>query len=73
MQLFWILLVVRYAAGGQIRNKFARKRCESENRFRQLFEAGIGGVALESFEGKLAIVNPAFCAIFGYTEAELHT
>jgi PAS domain S-box-containing protein len=75
MQLFWILLtapLMTLAAMIQ-EHKFASLAlAESENRFRQLFEQASVGIALESPEGKLAIVNPAFCAMFGYTEAELH-
>lgn len=75
MQLFWILLIaplMPLAAMIQ-EHKFASEAlAESENRFRQLFEQASVGVALESLDGKLAIVNPAFCAIFGYSEAELH-
>ncbi|HET7109162.1 MAG TPA: PAS domain S-box protein [Candidatus Acidoferrum sp.] len=75
MQLFWILLTVPLMALAAMiqEHKFASEAlAESENRFRQLFEQASVGVALESLEGKLAIVNPAFCAMFGYTEAELH-
>jgi len=75
MQLFWILLTVPLMPLAAMiqEHKFAsRALAESENRFRQLFEQASVGIALESMEGKLAIVNPAFCAIFGYTEAELH-
>ena len=75
MQLFWILLTVPLmplAAMIQERKFASQALAESENRFRQLFEQASVGVALESLEGKLAIVNPAFCAMFGYAEAELH-
>jgi len=75
MQLFWILLTVPLmplAAMIQEHKFTSQALAESENRFRQLFEQASVGVALESLDGKLAIVNPAFCAIFGYTEAELH-
>jgi len=75
MQLFWILLTVPLMPLAAMiqEHKFASGAlAESENRFRQLFEQASVGIALESMEGKLAIVNPAFCAIFGYTEAELH-
>jgi PAS domain S-box-containing protein len=75
MQLFWILLtlpLMPLAAMIQERNFASRALAESENRFRQLFEQASVGVALESLEGKLVIVNPAFCAMFGYSEAELH-
>jgi PAS domain S-box-containing protein len=75
MQLFWILLIVPLIPLAAMiqEHKFASEAlAESENRFRQLFEQASVGVALESLDGKLAIVNPAFCAMFGYTEAELH-
>jgi PAS domain S-box-containing protein len=75
MQLFWILLTVPLMPLAAMiqEHKFASGAlAESENRFRQLFEQASVGIALESLEGKLAIVNPAFCAMFGYTEAELH-
>ena len=75
MQLFWILLTVPLMALAAMiqEHKFASQAlAESENRFRQLFEQASVGIALETLEGKLAIVNPAFCAMFGYTEAELH-
>jgi PAS domain S-box-containing protein len=75
MQLFWILLTVPLMALAAMiqEHKFASQAlAESENRFRQLFQQASVGIALESLEGKLAIVNPAFCAMFGYTEAELH-
>jgi PAS domain S-box-containing protein len=75
MQLFWILLTVPLMPLAAMiqEHKFASQAlAESENRFRQLFEQASVGVALESLKGKLEIVNPAFCAMFGYTEAELH-
>ena len=75
MQLFWILLAVPLMPLAAMiqEHKFASAAlAESENRFRQLFEQASVGIALETLEGKLAIVNPVFCAMFGYTEAELH-
>jgi PAS domain S-box-containing protein len=75
MQLFWILLTVPLMPLAAMiqEHKFASEAlAESENRFRQLFEQASVGIALESLEGKLTIVNPVFCAMFGYTEAELH-
>ena len=75
MQLFWILLTVPLMVLAAMiqEHKFASLAlAESENRFRQLFEQASVGIALETLEGKLVIVNPAFCAMFGYSEAELH-
>jgi PAS domain S-box-containing protein len=74
-QLFWILLTVPLMPLAAMiqEHKFASGAlAESENRFRQLFEQASVGVVLESLEGRLTIVNPAFCAMFGYSEAELH-
>jgi two-component system NarL family sensor kinase len=44
---------------------------ESEALFRHVFEQSLVGVALESVEGGLSLVNPAFCSMLGYTKQEL--
>jgi len=45
---------------------------ESEKRFRAIFESAPIGIALvDSFSGRFAQVNPAFCAIVGRTEPEM--
>ncbi len=44
----------------------------SEGQFRQLFEQATVGVAIESIDGHVHNVNPAFCLLSGYTEDELH-
>ena len=46
---------------------------ESEQRFRGAFETAAHGMALVSTEGRWLKVNRAFCAIVGYSEAELLT
>lgn len=44
---------------------------ESEEKFRRLFEDAPIGMAIVNTYGKLLQVNPAFCKLLGYTEAEL--
>ena len=44
---------------------------ESEERFRGIFEQGPIGVALLGLDHRMTKVNPAFCRMLGYTEAEL--
>lgn len=62
---------------GTIRDVSAQKAAEvalreSESRFRNIFEAGpIGMVLIEVADGRLRDVNPAFCAMLGYTADEL--
>src|SRR5258708_3976311 len=53
-----------------------RKRAEdalhkSEARFRNLYEHALAGIAVSDWDGLLQQCNPAFCALFGYTENEL--
>jgi PAS domain S-box-containing protein len=43
----------------------------SEQRFRYLFEQAAIGMALEDFEGRLLLVNPALCSMLGYSEQEM--
>lgn len=44
---------------------------ENEERFRKAFEDAAIGKAIVSTEGRLVRVNPAFCELVGYGEAEL--
>jgi PAS domain S-box-containing protein len=44
---------------------------ESEERFRYLFEQASIGIALETVDGRILHVNPAFCSMIGYSEEEL--
>lgn len=44
---------------------------ESEERFRSAFERGGIPMAMTSLDNKLMKVNPAFCRLLGYTEAQL--
>jgi PAS domain S-box-containing protein len=43
----------------------------SEERFRGIFEQGPIGVALLGLDHRMTKVNPAFCRMLGYSEAEL--
>jgi PAS domain S-box-containing protein len=45
----------------------------SEERIRSLVDQASVGMALESLEGEIFHVNPAFCRMLGYTEEELRT
>ena len=48
-------------------------RVDSEKRFRALFDQASVGVALESMEGEIFHVNPAFTRMLGYSEEQLRT
>lgn len=43
---------------------------ESEERFRSFFESAASGMAIISPEGRPLRINPAFCRLSGYSEAE---
>lgn len=60
---------IRYAIG---RSRADAALRESEARFRALFENAGAGVILTDAEGHYLHSNPAFCAMVGYSEAELH-
>lgn len=44
---------------------------ESEERFRYLFAQASIGIAIETVEGRILEVNPAFCSMLGYSREEL--
>jgi diguanylate cyclase (GGDEF)-like protein/PAS domain S-box-containing protein len=46
---------------------------EMETRFRTLFEQAQAGMAFTSLDGHITTVNPAFCELVVYTDAELRT
>lgn len=74
--------VVRDAEGrpveivGTFTDITARKQAEmalraSDERFREIFEHSVTGIAITDLDGHFQQCNPAYCALLGYTEAEL--
>jgi diguanylate cyclase (GGDEF)-like protein/PAS domain S-box-containing protein len=55
------------------RHRAVEAERESEMRFRNLFEQAQAGMSFVGLDGKLITVNPAFCQLLGYTEAELRS
>jgi PAS domain S-box-containing protein len=43
----------------------------SEERFREIFEHALTGIAITDLEGRYQRCNPAYCQLLGYTEDEL--
>ncbi|OGV48172.1 MAG: hypothetical protein A2X49_09085 [Lentisphaerae bacterium GWF2_52_8] len=61
---------------GLVRNVTERKELEhslreSEERFRLFFECASIGMGMTDLKGNIIKVNPAFCRMLGYAEAEL--
>ena len=50
-----------------------QKLHESEEHFRRVFEYAPFGVCDMTLDGHYTLVNPAFCSMVGYSEAELQT
>jgi DNA mismatch repair ATPase MutL len=48
-------------------------RVENHERFRYLFAQASIGIALETLDGRILEVNPAFCALMGYTLEEMQS
>ena len=58
--------------GAMLERRYAQEaKEESEKRFRSLFAQASVGIALETLEGKILEVNPAFCAMLGYSPSEM--
>jgi diguanylate cyclase (GGDEF)-like protein/PAS domain S-box-containing protein len=53
------------------RHRMEEAERESETRFRTLFEQAQAGMAFASLKGHITTVNPAFCQLVGYSDAEL--
>jgi PAS domain S-box-containing protein len=45
---------------------------ESEHRFRTVFEHAATGIAITNLDGDFERCNPAYCALLGYTQEDLH-
>jgi len=66
------LAIVANIIGATLERKYAETASqESEERFRYLFAQASIGIALETMEGRILEVNPAFCSMLGYSEEEL--
>lgn len=66
------LAIAANIIGATLERKYAQTaRQESEERFRYLFAQASIGVALETMEGRILEVNPAFCSMLGYSPEEL--
>jgi diguanylate cyclase (GGDEF)-like protein/PAS domain S-box-containing protein len=53
------------------KHKMECKLRESENRLRTIFTSVLDGLILLDHQGKISDVNPAGCAMFGYTHEEI--
>jgi diguanylate cyclase (GGDEF)-like protein/PAS domain S-box-containing protein len=53
------------------RHRMEEAERESETRFRTLFEQAQAGMAFATLNSHITTVNPAFCDLVGYTDAEL--
>jgi PAS domain S-box-containing protein len=53
------------------RHRMEEAERESETRFRTLFEQAQAGMAFAGLGGHITTVNPAFCELIGFTDAEL--
>ena len=53
------------------RHRMEEAERESETRFRTLFEQAQAGMAFATLKSHITTVNPAFCQLVGYTDAEL--
>lgn len=66
------LAIVANIVGAILERRDAQMaRQESEERFLSLFAQAPIGIALETLEGRILEVNPAFCAMLGYSSEEL--
>lgn len=53
------------------RKRMAQTLARSESRYRTLYENSMNGVMISALDGNILAANPAACAIFGLSEAEL--
>jgi PAS domain S-box-containing protein len=68
------LAIAANIIGATLERKYAQTASqESQERFRYLFAQASIGIALETTEGSILAVNPAFCSMIGYSPEELLT
>jgi PAS domain S-box-containing protein len=66
------LTIAANIIGATLERKYAQTAVqESNERFHYLFAQAPMGIALETIEGRILDVNPAFCAMIGYSAKEL--
>jgi PAS domain S-box-containing protein len=66
------LAIAANIIGATLERKYEQKeRQASEERFRHLFAQASVGIALETMDGLILDVNPAFCSMIGYSPEEL--
>ena len=66
------LTIAANIVGAMLERKDAQAaKEESEERFRSLFAQASVGIALETVEGRILEVNPAFCTMLGYSAEEI--
>jgi PAS domain S-box-containing protein len=66
------LVIVANILGATLERRYAQAAIqESEQRFRYLFTQASIGIALETIEGRILEVNPAFCTMLGYSPEEI--
>lgn len=66
------LAIAANIIGATLERKYSQEvGQESEGRFRYLFAQASIGIALETMEGRILEVNPAFCSMLGYSPEEL--
>lgn len=71
MQAAGRILLVAVARDVTEQELYASRLRESEERFRAVFEHSPLGIAAARPDGRFTLVNPAFCAMLGYTADEL--
>ena len=66
------LAIAANIIGATLERKYAQTaEQESEGRFRDLFAQASIGIALETLDGRILEVNPAFCGMLGYSLQEM--
>jgi len=66
------LAIAANIIGATLERKYAQAaEEESEGRFRYLFAQASIGIALETLDGRILEVNPAFCGMLGYSLQEM--
>jgi len=68
------LAIAANVIGAALERKYAQTASqESEERFRYLFAQASIGIAIETMDGRILEVNPAFCSMIGYSQEELQS